>query len=398
MRVLLISDYLVNFHKTWSGAEQVCDALAKSLAKEKQEIFYLCTKAGNKKQDKVFQVPILVAGRNIFKKMLLPLYIVWASLYVFYYLKKVKPDIINFLHCNYLFIPTMIANKLFNIPTVFTFLDYYLLCPQANFKKGDNKICNNPAICSGCAPFMKIMESRMSRNLAKKITGFITLTETSKKRLVSFGFKPDKIKVIYTYSIPKEFADKKADFRPNSVLFIGSFHEHKGLRVVLYAMEQVLMEVPKAILKVVGSGSSQDQNEIKALVKTLKMEDRVVFLGQKNSEEVLNLILQNALVVVAEQWPSEFGPLVLVETLALGRPLVSGNLGSPPDFIKEGQNGFLAAYNNPDEYAKKMIQVLNNPLLAQKMGENARATGRFLFDQSYGRETLKFYQLLNQKT
>ena len=103
----------------------------------------------------------------------------------------------------------MIANKLFNIPTVFTFLDYYLLCPQANFKKGDNKICNNPAICSGCAPFMKIMESRMSRNLAKKITGFITLTETSKKRLVSFGFKPDKIKVIYTYSIPKEFADKE---------------------------------------------------------------------------------------------------------------------------------------------------------------------------------------------
>ena len=177
-------------------------------------------------------------------------------------------------------------------------------------------------------------------------------------------------------------------------MFIGSFHEHKGIRILIRAMADILKEVPDAKLNIIGSGSDFNTKQINELIDDVGAKGSVNFLGQKNNDEVLNLILDNTLVVVAEQWPSEFGPLALVEAMAMGRSVVSGNFGSPPDFINNGINGFLVDFDKPKQYAEKIVRAFKNKKATEEMGEKAKEAGKILFNHNQGEEHVNLYQKL----
>lgn len=401
MKICLVSDFLVGFHKNWSGAELVCDILASQFKKEGQEVIFFTTKLekGRKNQG-IFPISTIanVDRWHFFKKIIAPFYLILGFIFSTYHFLREKPDIVHLLHTNYLFIPVMASAKLLRIPVVFTFLDYYLICPRATFRLANGAICDKKEgkDCLKCISSVRFLERRLINFFSQKIDGIITFTETSKKRLIRSGFSKDKIRIIYTYSIPQEFSlkTKTIDKDKNSILFIGTFHKHKGLRVILRALPDVLLRIPAARLRVVGQGNDFDTREINKLIDNLKIGNNIIFSGQKSNEEVLNLILESNLVVVAEQWPSEFGPLALVETMALGRPVVSGNLGSPSDFIKNGESGFLVDFDRPKQYAEKIIWVLENKEAAEKMGRIAKEAGKILFNRNQGKEHIALYQKL----
>lgn len=397
MKICLVSDYLVGYHKNWSGAEMVCETLADLLGKENQKTLFLTTKFGKRSNSaEICQIPILVVQGSFFKKLIMPFYLLLAIVYSTFYLWRQKPDIINFLHSNYLFIPVMAVASFLRIPTVFTFLDYYLICSRATFKMASGEICDEleGKICLRCISRLKFLEKCISRKLAKNLDGIITFTETSKQRLIRHGFKKDKIRIIYTYNIPKEFSLKLKEAKDKNILFIGSFHEHKGVRITIKGMAEVLKEVPGAKLNIIGSGNNFDTQEVNKLINDLGIKNSINFLGQKSNEEVLNLILENEIVVVPEQWPSEFGPLVLVEAMALGSEVVGSKIGSIHEFIKDGFNGFLAEHDKPEQFAEKIIWLLKNKNQAKEIRERAKEAGKILFNYSQGKETLKFYQEL----
>jgi glycosyltransferase involved in cell wall biosynthesis len=396
MKICLVSDNLVGYHKYWSGAELVCKILADSLEKEGQDVLFLTTKVQNKDNlGKIVQVPTIVGKPKLLQKISAPFYILWGSLYSLYKLSKNRPDMINFMHSNYLFSPVMIAAILLKIPTVFTFLDYYMICPKATFRMANEKICNSVEgnICRRCISRVKYMERLLLRSLKKRLDGVITFTETSKKRLLKHGFLENQTKVIYTYNIPFEFSQKKADStKKDSVLVVASFNEHKGLHIVLKAFALVLKEVPSAKLVVVGQGNKEDTNRINNLVKDLGLSSSVTFLGQKSNEETLEEILRNEMAVVAEQWPSEFGPLALVEAMALGKPVVAGDIGSVHDFVRDGVNSYLAKYDSPEDFSRKIVDLLKNKEKAVEFGNRAREDGRILFSYDQGKKSLEFFK------
>lgn len=397
MRILLVSDNLVGYHEKWSGAEMVCKILTDLLLKEHQEVFFFTTRFHAKeKTENIFQIPVLTERGGILKKIAIPMFLFWSTIASIFYLKKVKPDIANFLHSNYLFLPVMLAARILKIPTVFTFLDYYMICDRGAFLLPSGEICDQleGKICRRCISRTKLLERYFIGLLRNKLDGIVTFTQTSKVRLIRHGFPREKIRVIYTYIIPEEFKNKTKEKISNSVLVVAFFSRHKGLYIALQAWPKVVSEIPEAKLTVVGSGSKEDKDRIASLVDNLKIGNSVEFLGQKENEEVLNLILENELAVVPEQWPSEFGPLALVEAMALGTPVVASKIGSIPDFVKDGLNGFLVERDKPEQFAEKIIWLLKNKNKAKLMGQSAREAGNFLFNRNQGRETLKFYQEL----
>lgn len=397
MRICLVSDYLAEYHEKWSGAEMVAKILAELLLKENQEVFFFTTKfLSRKNSDKIYQIPVLTTRGGIWKKIILPFYLLWGIFFSVYRLSKIKPAVINFLHTNYLFLPVMLAAQLLKIPTVFTFLDYYLICDRATFLLPGGEICDQleGRVCRRCASKTKMLERHLFKLLRGKLDGLITFTETSKARLLRHGFPAEKIRVIYTYTIPGEFKGRTKEKKPDSVLAIAFFRPHKGLDIVLRSWPKVVSEVPGAKLTVVGSGNKEDKVRIDNLVNDLKTGNSLEFLGQRENEEVLNLILEQEAVAVPEQWPSEFGPLALVEALALGTPVVAGKIGSAPDFVQDGVNGFLVKHDSAEQFAEKIIYLLKNKPTARLMGEKAKEAGQILFSYDQGKKTLKFYKEL----
>jgi glycosyltransferase involved in cell wall biosynthesis len=392
MKICLVSDQLADFHKTWSGAELVLKQAADFLKKEKQEVIFITTEFSRENNPReILQIPTINIKTKFLRAVGAPLFRLLGIVSSFRYLKKEKPDIVHFFHSNYLSIPVMISAYILGIPTVFTVLDYFIICPRNNLRLDNGKTCDKKEglRCLKCVSKFKFFEKLIIRIFSKNLKGIITFTETSRARLIKHGIPEYKIKVIYAYNPPSVAAGrgKEIEVIADSILFVGTFFEYKGLHVII----QALSEVPNSKLMIVGTGNEQDKARIERMVGDLGLRDRINFLGQKKNEEVLELISKSEVVVVPEQWPSDFGPLILVEAMALGKPLVASNIGGIPEFIKDGISGFLAEYDKPEQFAEKIIWLLKNKLLARAMGEQAQRNVRLLLNNNQGRKTLELY-------
>jgi len=397
MKICLVSDNLIGYHEKWSGAEVVVGYLTSLLEKNGQNFSRLTIKSKKEAPKNIFPLPSF-SGKFWSFKRIIPLHVFIRALFAFFLLKKIKPDVIHFFHSNSLFLPVMFSAWLLRIPATFTVLDYHIICPTGHLRLKDDKICQarEGLLCKRCLSWPRLLERWLERQLIKRLKQLVTFTETSKKRLVSHGFSPEIIKVryIYEFSFETPSAGEKI-FKANDILFVGTFPKQKGLHIVVQALALVRLKIPDSRLIVIGRGEEQDKERIENLVKELNLPDAVQFLGQKKNEEVLRIVSQANLLVIAEQWFSDFGPVALVEAMAQGCPVVSGNLGSPPDFIKDGHNGFLAEYDNPESFAEKIILMLQDKKRAKEMGQRARGTIKSFFGESHNKEVFELYVAKN---
>ncbi|MBI4101546.1 MAG: glycosyltransferase family 4 protein [Candidatus Nealsonbacteria bacterium] len=379
MRVCLVSDNLIGYHDTWSGAEMIVQYLENLLRKNGHQVSLLTVKSKKPlPEDNIFPVPL-----NLFSR--------FTS--AFSQLRKIKPEAVHFFHTNSLFLPVMLACKVLGIPATFTVLDYWILCPTGHCLQSGGEICREREgkVCFKCVPPYKFLQRLLVRRLAKDLKYLVTFTETSKKRLVERGFPPEKIRVKYIYEFSFQTPEEKKTLRDHDILFVGTFRKQKGLDVVITALKEVVLKIPDARLAVIGRGGQKDKERIDSLVEKLGLAESIEFLGQKGNEEVLKIVSQANLVVVAEQWFSDFGPVALVEAMAQGAPVVSGDLGSPPDFIKHGFNGYLAKYNDPKSFAQNIIYLLENKEKAEEVGKNARFAIQDIFRGNREEEIINLY-------
>lgn len=396
MKICLVSDNLVGYHQTWSGAELVCQYLTSLLKKKGHKVFFITLKSSKKDTpEDIFPAPACTA-KIWFFKTLIPLHLVLRTIYSFFYLRKLKPDVIHLLRSNSLFVPVMISARLLNIPTTFTVLDYFIICPKSNLLLKNGKICKKTEgwHCLKCVSVFRLFERMIIKSLAKSFKKIITFTQTSKSRLISHGFSRDKIKVKYIYNfysaIPRE-TNNQLSRTKDTILFVGSFNEHKGLDILIRALPQIIFKIPNSKLTVVGKGNELDTLRIKKLTKELKMSEHIKFLGQKKNEETLRIISESEVIVVPEQWLSDFGPIILVEAMSLGKPIVASRIGATSEFIKDGFSGFLVERNNSEEFAEKIIWLLKNKETAQQMGDRAKKSFQVLFNSDQEKEIIKLY-------
>ncbi len=96
---------------------------------------------------------------------------------------------------------------------------------------------------------------------------------------------------------------------------------------------------------------------------------------------------------------------VILEAQASGLPVVGVNQGGVADLIQDGSTGFIAGANNPESFAARLKQLLDNPVLAKQMGNNGRlvvkdnsweSVNSRLFD-SYGRTLAQFHNLMDSR-
>jgi len=187
---------------------------------------------------------------------------------------------------------------------------------------------------------------------------------------------PNGIPVPDTASLPLP-ARVRASFGIASdqplIVCAARLEREKDVATLIAAMPAVLAAAPGALCVVAGEGSQRE--ELAARIRSLGISSSVHLAGFR--EDVLSLI-QAADLFVLPSLAEPFG-LVLVEAMALGKPVVAIDAGGPREIVENGRTGLLAPPADPAALASAISRLLREPALRQSMG----AMGRERFEKHY---------------
>jgi colanic acid/amylovoran biosynthesis glycosyltransferase len=184
-----------------------------------------------------------------------------------------------------------------------------------------------------------------------------------------------KEKIVYScYGPHPEFFEVNPGFKNPIALSVGRFVEKKAPYLTLLAFTKVLEKIPNAKLRMIGDGLLLPV--CKDLVRALKIESSVTFLGSMNQKEVKNEMDLATLFVqhskTGEDGDMEGTPVAIIEAQAAGLPVVSTYHAGIPDIVINDKTGFLSAEGEIDAMANNMIRLLSDKILCEEMGKNAR--------------------------
>ena len=147
---------------------------------------------------------------------------------------------------------------------------------------------------------------------------------------------------------------------------IARLSDVKGISVLIKAMANVLIEIPSANLMIVGQGP--EESALKKLTQDLSLTAHVRFENTINQTQELLPVFD---VFVMPSLMEGLG-LSVMEAQACGIPVVASRVGGLVDLIEDGKSGFLVESNDPTALAKRIIELLHNPLEAKMMANQAR--------------------------
>ena len=154
---------------------------------------------------------------------------------------------------------------------------------------------------------------------------------------------------------------------PPTVLFVGRLIFNKGPQFFLEAIPAVLARYPETRFHFIGDGPMSDDLQRRA--RELGVQERVEFLGQR--EDVAELLRQGSMLVRPSL--SEGLPLVALEGMASGLPVIATRVGGTAEVVEDGVTGFVLNPNEMGLVADRINRLLADPGLSRQMGARGRA-------------------------
>jgi glycosyltransferase involved in cell wall biosynthesis len=192
------------------------------------------------------------------------------------------------------------------------------------------------------------------------------------RRLLHLGNIP--IQILYNPANTERFKiSDPASTLPYTILFVGSICKKKGVEELVQAMPMVLDKYSQAKLLIVGR-DVQDARYGGSFVNYLKnqitnTEHAIEFVGPVSNSAVAEYIAKATVCV----YPSymEALPLAWLEVLSSGKPFIGSETGPGHEVVKHKETGLLVNPRNPEEIAKAIIYIFENPSEALAFGEAA---------------------------
>ncbi len=200
----------------------------------------------------------------------------------------------------------------------------------------------------------------------KKVDRIVAITKEICNELISHRVHTGKVikipnSVDTDYFAPSEINNWKNPFQ---ILFVGRLTEAKGVGVLLEALKNIIMKgYNDLLLTIVGDGDLRQELESMAL--NLDLKKYVNFVGYK--KDVRKYYHTSHILVLPSNW--EGLPLVLLEGMACGLPIVASDLTGIREGIEDGINGYLFAPGNKDELSEKIMFLINYRGKAKDMGQ-----------------------------
>lgn len=285
------------------------------------------------------------------------------------------------------------AAKAAGVPVVQTCHNYRLLCPNALFYR-DGKVCED---CLGrFIPWSGVVHRCYRDSLAasavtaatltlhraigtwhNQVDTYIALTEFSRQKFIQGGLPANKI------ALKPNFVNPDPGYHEGTggyAIFVGRLSQEKGIDLLLSAWAQLGDRIP---LKIVGDGPLAPQ-----VAAAAGQNPQIEWVGRRSLEEVYELLGKAAFLVFPSQWYEGF-PRIIVESLAVGTPIVGADIGSIHDLINPGQTGLRFS---PGDVTSLVEQI--HTLLATDRLRQMRRAARMEFETHYTAER-NYQQLMD---
>jgi glycosyltransferase involved in cell wall biosynthesis len=172
---------------------------------------------------------------------------------------------------------------------------------------------------------------------------------------------------------PVYFSVKREAIEPTFV-FVGSIYPLKGVADLIEAASMLGREHRRARIVIIGSQSSEAYAASVRRAADALANVTVEFLGWQSSTKIASVFSRAMALVHPSR--AENAPMAVAEALASGLPVIGTPVGSIPDWIKNGVNGWVVPVNSPSAIAEKMRALLDDPSLTLGMQEGARRTAQ----------------------
>ncbi|MCE5169512.1 N-acetyl-alpha-D-glucosaminyl L-malate synthase BshA [Paenibacillus profundus] len=187
---------------------------------------------------------------------------------------------------------------------------------------------------------------------------------------------------------PRDCSQLRSEFAypfEKIMMHISNFRPVKRVSDVVDVFARVQEKVASRLVFV---GEGPDMPKVQCKIREMGLEDRVHFLGKQ--DEIAQVIsLADCLLLPSEK--ESFG-LVALEAMACGVPTIGSEAGGIPELVTHGETGFLAPIGETETMAEYAIQLLSQPMLAQKMREACLHRARHVFcNDLIAREYEKIY-------
>ncbi|MAE71070.1 MAG: hypothetical protein CME06_11460 [Gemmatimonadetes bacterium] len=164
---------------------------------------------------------------------------------------------------------------------------------------------------------------------------------------------------------------------PPHILFMGVLDETKGFRDLIRAMPVLRAECPGARLTIAGRWESEILRlDVEREIRALDLEEAVRFAGVVIGPAKAALFEEADLLCLPTYYPLEGLPVVVLEAMAAGRPVVATPRGAIAEVVRDGESGFLVPERNGPALVTALATLARDPGLRRAMGERARELHR----------------------
>ena len=304
-------------------------------------------------------------------------------------IKKIKEINLDIIHTHSPFLMGWLGKimaKRLDLPLVFTYHTLYEkyahYAPLIERWARKLAITYTKRYCQYCDMVVAPSEYVKKRLIEYNISGSLLTVPTGIK--ISDFRKTDSSWIKDKYNLKKE---------EKILLFVGRLGKEKNVDFLLEAFKKISNNIPKTKLIIVGDG--HNKAFLKKMVKSLNIEEKVIFTGLQPHENVIDFYQASDLFV----FPSvtETQGLVILEAMAGGLPVVAVDAAGSQDMVDSGVNGMLVK-EDQHVFAQSVINLLCNDNKYKLFRSNAEEKAREYTMTKMAKCLLKGYnKLLSDK-
>jgi len=367
-----------------SGVVRSIDTFKQELTKLGHEIYIFAPDYYSHSQNKepgVFRFKSIPAPTNSKFSLAIPLSLTTSNT-----IKKLRLDI---LHVHSPFLLGRLGAyhaRINNIPLVFTFHTFY---EQYVHYVPFGEKATRSIVKKFCAEF------------SNKCDTVIAPSTVAQKYLQEIGVKKP-VRIIPTGIVIDDFKQsdqswlrKKYNIPQESVilLFVGRLGKEKNVGFILDVFNKYFINA-EATLVIAGGGP--EKSALKRVSDELNISHKVIFTGNLSKQDVINCYCGADIFIFASV--TETQGLVIGEAKAAGLPVVAVNQNGAAEMIENGYDGFLTDLN-PQCFANKVMDLINNQAMRHKMGQCAKKSAESISSHNCALRLLDCYMdLIDSKS
>ena len=271
----------------------------------------------------------------------------------------------------------------YRVPVVQTLHNYRLICANAMLFR-DERPCEDctagnsflPGVIHACYRGSRVGSAIVGASTSvhaalgtwsNRIDRYIALTQFAARQLGNGRIPAEKIRIKPNFAPDRGYGQGQGGF----ALYVGRLSSEKGLETILAADRLGHLPIP---VHIAGDGPLLTEIE-RACARP---GSRLIYLGRLPRSEVVEQMKRAAALLVPSLWYEGF-PMVIVEALSCGLPIIASRIGGLPEMVQDGHSGLLFEPGDPSA----LLQALRNFVSDTSGIEAKRQASRDQFDRHY---------------